>query len=66
MIDITADQFNNVRGPIYGADSHPLEGKFVPDSKTEAIQGIKRFDLVELERKKAVWGHISTLIEQRT
>ncbi|MFS1908099.1 hypothetical protein BCU30_018325 [Vibrio lentus] len=66
VIDITADQFNKVREPIYGADSHPLEGKFVPDSKIEAIQGIKRFELVELERKKAVLGHISALIEQRT
>lgn len=65
VIDITADQFNNVREPIYGADKHPLECKFFPKSKTEAMQGFNRFDLIDLGRKQAVWGHISTLIKQR-
>jgi len=65
VIDITADQFSNIREPIYGADCHPLEGKFFQDSKTEARQAFKHFNLVELERKKAVWRYISTLIEQR-
>ncbi|MGF1733727.1 hypothetical protein [Photobacterium kasasachensis] len=66
VIDITADQFAKVCKPIYGAYSHPLESKFVPSSKTEAVEGINRFDLIEVERKKAVWGQINALVDQRT
>lgn len=66
IIDITADQFKGVKEPLYGVDIHPLVNKFKAGSKIEALRGINKFDLVENERKQAVYGAIHQLIQERT